>query len=60
MGGMAVEPFAGLALVSIDGDSFRERGGALASLRGSSTDQDVGYSTLGLRAATTMHWGRRR
>jgi len=60
MGGMAVEPFAGLALVSIDGDSFRERGGALASLRGSSTDQDVGYSTLGLRAATTMQWGGMR
>jgi outer membrane autotransporter protein len=55
--GIALEPFGGLALVSIDGDSFRERGGALASLRGSSTDEDVGYSTLGLRAATTMHWG---
>ncbi|MGH6737292.1 MAG: autotransporter outer membrane beta-barrel domain-containing protein, partial [Methyloceanibacter sp.] len=56
MGGMAIEPFAGLAYVSIDGENFREHGGALASLRGS-TDQDVGYSTLGLRAATTMHWG---
>ncbi|MGH6735981.1 MAG: autotransporter outer membrane beta-barrel domain-containing protein [Methyloceanibacter sp.] len=30
--------------------------GGLASLRGSA-DQDVGYSTVGLRAATTMHWG---
>ena len=56
MGDIALEPFAGLAYVSIDSDSFRERGGALASLRGNA-DQDVGYSTVGLRAATTMHWG---
>ena len=56
MGGFALEPFACLAYVAIDTDTFRERGGALASLRGS-TDQDVGYSTVGLRAATTMHWG---
>ena len=56
MGGVALEPFGGLAFVSIDTDSFRERGGALASLRGDA-DQDVGYSTLGLRAATTMMWG---
>ncbi|MGH6736431.1 MAG: autotransporter domain-containing protein [Methyloceanibacter sp.] len=55
-GGVALEPFAGLAYVSIDGENFREHGGALASLRGSA-DQDVGYSTLGLRAATTMNWG---
>jgi outer membrane autotransporter protein len=34
LGGVAVEPFGGLAYVSIDTDSFRERGGALASLRG--------------------------
>ena len=57
MGGMAVEPFGGLAYVSVDTGSFKERGGSLASLRGSATDQDVGYSTLGLRAASTMHWG---
>ena len=57
MGGLGVEPFAGLAFVSIDTETFRERGGALASLRGLDTDQDVGYSTLGLRAASTMHWG---
>ena len=58
MGGMAVEPFAGLAYVSVDTDTFKEHGGSLASLRGSSTDQDVGYTTLGLRAATTMTWGQ--
>jgi outer membrane autotransporter protein len=56
MGGMALEPFGGLAYVSIDSDRFRERGGALASLRGD-TNQDVDYSTVGLRAATIMHWG---
>ena len=55
-GGVALEPFAGLAYVSVDTDKFRERG-ALAGLRGRHTDQNVGYSTLGLRAATTMHWG---
>jgi len=56
MMGLAVEPFGGLAYVSVDTGSFTEHRGSLASLRGS-TDQDVGYSTLGLRAATTMHWG---
>ncbi len=54
--GMDVEPFTGLAYVSVNGESFREHGGALASLRGDS-DQDVGYSTLGVRAARTMQWG---
>jgi outer membrane autotransporter protein len=57
MGGIALEPFGGLALVSIDTASFRERGGALASLRGVDVDQNVGYSTLGVRAATTMQFG---
>jgi len=57
MGGMAVEPFGGLAYVSVDTEAFKEHGGSLASLRGRGTDQDVGYSTLGLRAASTMHWG---
>ena len=54
---MAVEPFAGLAYVSVDTDTFAERGGALASLRGRNTDQNVGYSTLGFRAETTTQWG---
>ena len=57
MGGIALEPFGGIAFVSIDTDNFRERGGPLASLRGVDVDQDVGYTTLGLRAATTMQWG---
>jgi len=55
--GLGVEPFGGLAYVTIDSDSFKEHGGALASLRGADIDQDVGYSTLGLRAATTMQLG---
>jgi len=50
MGRVALEPFAGLAHVSIDTDSFRERGD-LAALNGRATNEDVGYSTLGLRAA---------
>jgi outer membrane autotransporter protein len=57
MGRIALEPFAGLAYLFINADSFRERGGALAGLRGSAEDQNVGYSTVGLRAATTMRWG---
>jgi len=57
MGRIALEPFGGIALVSVDTDSFRERGGPEAALRGVDTDQDVGYTTLGLRAATIMQWG---
>jgi outer membrane autotransporter protein len=53
-GRVALEPFAGLAYVGIDTDSFRERGGVLSPLTGSGDDEDVGYSTLGLRAATVM------
>jgi outer membrane autotransporter protein len=54
--GLVLEPFASLAYVSVNSSTFRERGGALASLRGA-LDQDLGYSTVGLRAATIMHWG---
>ena len=52
MGSAAIEPFAGLAFVHVSTDSFHERGG-VAALRGASEDEDVGYSTLGLRVATT-------
>jgi outer membrane autotransporter protein len=55
MGRAALEPFGGLAFVSIDTDSFKESG-ALAGLRGRGTDQDVGYATLGPRAAITYAW----
>lgn len=57
MGGIALEPFAGLAFVSVESGSFHEIGGPQASLRTGGFDQDVGYTTLGLRAATTMYWG---
>ena len=56
IGRVALEPFAGLAFISIDTDSFRERGGDLAALNGRATSEDVGYSTLGLRGATARHW----
>jgi outer membrane autotransporter protein len=57
IGGIALEPYGGLAFVSVDTENFRERGGAQASLRGVNTDQDVGYTSLGLRMATTMMFG---
>jgi outer membrane autotransporter protein len=52
-GRIAFEPFADLAYVSIESESFRERGDPHASLTGRSGDEDIGYSTLGLRAAAT-------
>lgn len=57
MGGVSVEPFGGIAFVSVDTDSFNESGGSLASLSGTDTDQNVTYTTLGVRAATTAQWG---
>jgi outer membrane autotransporter protein len=51
---MALEPFAGIAFVKVDTDSFKEHG-EVAALRSGGFDEDVSYSTLGLRAATTMH-----
>lgn len=47
------EPFAGLAWVQVDSDSFRERGGA-AALVGSGSKPDVTLATLGLRAAGSV------
>jgi len=49
-GGRAIEPFAGLAYVRVSTDGFREDGG-IAALAGKSADEDVGFSTLGLRWA---------
>jgi outer membrane autotransporter protein len=54
MGSAAIEPFAGLAFVHVDTDSFHERGD-VAALKGAGGNEDVGYSTLGLRVASTMH-----
>lgn len=50
---LALEPFAGLAYVHLNTDGFTETG-ASAGLTGSSSDMGVGYSSLGLRVATTM------
>jgi outer membrane autotransporter protein len=46
----AVEPFAGLAQVHFNTDGFTESG-ATAALTTSHATQNVGYSTLGVRAA---------
>jgi len=51
MGTVALEPFAGLAYVHVQDGSFQESGG-LAALSASSAHENLGYSTLGLRAAT--------
>jgi len=50
--GVAVEPFAGMAYVHLGSTSLAESGG-LAALAGGASKEDVGYSTLGVRAATT-------
>nr|MDJ0514317.1 autotransporter outer membrane beta-barrel domain-containing protein [Methyloceanibacter sp.] len=55
--GIELEPFGGFAYVSVETGGFRERGGLDASLRSSGFDQDVGYTTVGLRAAKTIMWG---
>ncbi|MFG1433028.1 autotransporter outer membrane beta-barrel domain-containing protein [Xanthobacter sp. V2C-8] len=50
---LAIEPFAGLAYVHVGTNGFTETG-ASAGLSGSSGSMDVGYSSLGLRVATTV------
>ncbi|MDJ0512729.1 MAG: autotransporter domain-containing protein, partial [Methyloceanibacter sp.] len=55
--GIELEPFGGFAYVSVETGGFREKGGAQASLRTGGFDQDVGYTTVGLRAAHRMMWG---
>src|SRR6516162_666804 len=50
-GSIAVEPFAGLAWVFLNTESFNETGG-VGSLGASSTQNDVNYSTLGARWAS--------
>jgi len=49
----SIEPFGGLAWVHIGTDSFTEAGGSAALSVASSSD-NVGFSTLGLRAANSM------
>ena len=56
LGDSAIEPFAGLAYVHVAADGFHEDGG-IAALIGKSADEDVGFSTLGLRWAGRMAVG---
>jgi outer membrane autotransporter protein len=49
-GNLAAEPFAGLAYVHLNTGSFTEAGG-VSALTGAGASDDVGYSTLGARAA---------
>lgn len=49
--------FGEIAYVSVETEKFLERGGLHSALRGVNIDQDVGYTTIGLRAAKTMMWG---
>lgn len=57
MGGLAVEPFAGLAYVDLHTDSFREDGGA-AALSAKSDNEDMTYTTVGFRAAVDFMFGQ--
>ena len=52
-GKVAVEPFAGAAWVHLQTDATNERGGA-AALRVAASAFEVGYSTLGIRAASVI------
>jgi autotransporter-associated beta strand protein len=52
-GGLALEPFAQLALLQIGADGALERGGP-AALRLPGTRQELGFSTLGLRAEARL------
>ncbi|VVT57889.1 Outer membrane autotransporter barrel domain-containing protein (fragment) [Bosea sp. EC-HK365B] len=51
--GIALEPFAQLALIRVSTDAGTERGGATA-LRVLSSDQTLGFTTLGLRAEAQL------
>src|SRR5690606_29626619 len=55
-GGLELEPFANLAYVNLHTDGFTEEGGA-AALASPSTNTDVTFSTLGLRASTAFSLG---
>ncbi len=51
----ALEPFAGLAYVNVQTNSFVESGGA-AALTGAGGTTETAYSTVGLRAAAPLPW----
>ena len=50
-GRIAVEPFAGAAYVRVHDAAFAENGG-IAALSGSASNENIGYSSLGVRAGT--------
>ena len=51
---LALEPFANLAYVHLDTDSFKEKGDA-AALRSGDDSRDLVLSTLGMRALKTFN-----
>jgi len=53
LGQVAVEPLAGLAYVHVHDGSFLESGGA-AALSASASNENLGYSSLGIRFATAV------
>ncbi|MEJ0050232.1 MAG: autotransporter domain-containing protein [Methylovirgula sp.] len=53
LGNIAIEPFAGAAYVHLGTAGFTEAG-QTAALSGASINEDVGYSSLGLRLATNI------
>ncbi|WP_175712772.1 autotransporter outer membrane beta-barrel domain-containing protein, partial [Burkholderia ambifaria] len=53
LGPVALEPFAGLAYVNLHTDGYTESGGAAALQAGGQTTH-IGFSTLGLRAASQL------
>jgi outer membrane autotransporter protein len=53
LGALALEPFAGLAYVSVKTDAFGERGG-LSALHGSGDAIDASFGTLGVRASADV------
>ena len=53
---IALEPFAGIAWVQVNTDGFTESG-ATAGLTSGSNSSGVGYTSLGLRAATKFALG---
>ncbi|WP_456015062.1 autotransporter-associated beta strand repeat-containing protein [Methylorubrum populi] len=57
LGAYALQPFAGLAYVDVNAHRVREGGLGGAGLTGEVRGQGVGYTTLGLRAATTFALG---
>jgi len=55
-GGASFEPFANLAYVHLNADSYAESGGA-AALTAASHSMDTTFTTIGLRAETQVNFG---